>query len=358
MPLSSPLFPRRSSLILLASLSLLCACSELENLRVDKTELVRGQGRFLGRRLIVRVAGQSPEVQKNVYEAFRAELEDGDLFHRIRQVDERQPEEADDRQASLLTLRVLEVQRHDFGNLFTDSEGWLVKYVMQVELLDRNRLSQFKGVLNGIAYDDTSERDRLDFEKREDILRAAERDAASKLGDALRAQLEQQLEIELERIPSLRFAAGVGPLKLALVNIDLKRAHPSTRASEIQTEILSAFEQAGPELEISSPRETDDLLERRGITNMSGLVLAKKTGEEMEYILPARVVVMVVVRARASVVQLEASLYELNGGAKLLGQSSVRAGGLGAMRLASVRLVRKLVRTLRKTRFQVVASPG
>src|SRR6185369_1730053 len=78
---------------------------------------------------------------------------------------------------------------HDF---FRQTDGFVARCELDATLFDRAGSVVLAGHVSGIAYDDASDPDELKAEKRADIVESAQRDAASKLGHALRNAADER----------------------------------------------------------------------------------------------------------------------------------------------------------------------
>lgn len=322
----------------------LAGCSPLDVLARDGTRLKMLEGQDFGRRLWLKIEGGTASQREGLTAAFRAELEDGNLFNTLTTT---APKGA---RVSKLEVKVLDQLSQEFGGVFADAEGFVARYSVRALITDRKGREAFVGNIDGVAYDDETAPDRLTLGKKNEIEIAAQRDAASKISEALRAIVEDQLSSEFDKVPTLKLAPGVGPLKLALVNVDVKRAHPSTNANGIAADLRSALDLAGPELRLINPLRVRQALNRGNLDTLTGLTITEKERKDLERFLAVPFIMLVTVRSGDEGVAMEASMLPLSGGDALTRVKS-SASGIGALRIAGVRLVRALVEGLAKASF-------
>ena len=171
----------------------LVGCAQFSGVRglaKESSNLVGVPRKALGRRLRIIVEGGTEKQRGGLIASFKSELEDGDLFHLVSAGND-----IDTKNSGLLKVTLKNHLSRDFGNWYTDSEGWIVRYDLHAALLDRDGGSVLEGALAGIAYDDDSK--KFGPEKIADIDSAAQRDAAVKLSDVLREDVEKKVEKEL-----------------------------------------------------------------------------------------------------------------------------------------------------------------
>lgn len=320
--------------------------SEVHNLAKESSNLVGTSGQILGRRLRIQVDGGTEKQRAGLEESFRAELEDGNLFHLVETGKNTEPAKS-----GLLTIQVKKYLSRGFGNLLSDSEGWIVRYDLEAILEDRDGIRVIQGPLAGIAYDDDTE--VFEPGKILDIDTAAQRDAAVKLSDVLREEVEKKVEAELGKIKPLKLARGVGPLKVAVIHIDMDQAHSNSRGSQVQTDLYAAFDLAGSDLRLINPQYVSQVLDQNNLTKFEGISLTEKKTKELRRVLPVRLVIQIRVRSRIQGVEVEGSITELGRKSRFLGSVNVRARGVGALRVATIQLARKLLWRVGKTRFIV-----
>ena len=337
----------REKLFLLFLLPFFAGCaefSEVHNLAKESSNLVGTTGQILGRRLRVQIDGGTEKQRAGLEESFKAELEDGNLFHLV---ETGVVEDAS--KSGLLKVRLLKYLSRGFGNLLSDSEGWVVRYDLEATLEDRDGIRLIEGPLAGIAYDDDTE--VFDPEKIADIDTAAQRDAAVKLSDVLREEVEKKVETELGKIKPLKLARGVGPLKVAILHIDMDQAHANSRGSQVQTDLYAAIDLAGNDIKLINPQYVAQALDQNNLTKFDGLALTEKKSRELRRVLPVRLVLQIRVRSRIQGVEVEGSITELGLKSRYLGSVNVRSRGVGALRVATIRLARKLLWRIGKTSF-------
>lgn len=336
-------------LLLFLILPVLTACaefSEVHNLAKETSNLVGTSGQILGRRLRIKVKGGTEKQREGLKESFRAELEDGNLFHLV------DIEEGEGTSKSgLLTIEVKKYLSRDFGSLLSDSEGWIVRYDLEAVLEDRDGIRVIEGPVAGIAYDDDTE--VFAPKKILDIDTAAQRDAAVKLSDVLREEVEKKVESELGKVKPLKLARGVGPLRVAVIHVDMDQAHANSRSSQVLSDIYAAFDLAGNDLQLLNPQYVRQVLDQNNLTKFEGISLTEKKIKELRRVLPVRLVMQFRVRSRIQGVEIEGSITELGRKSRFLGSVSVRSRGVGALRVATIRLARKLLWRIGKTRFVV-----
>lgn len=320
--------------------------SEVHNLAKESSDLVGTSSQILGRRLRIQVAGGTEKQRAGLEESFRAELEDGNLFHLV------EPgADSENAKSGLLKIQVKKYLSRGFGNLLSDSEGWIVRYDLEATLEDRDGIRVIQGPLAGIAYDDDTE--VFAPNKILDIDTAAQRDAAVKLSDVLREEVEKKVETELGKIKELKLARGVGPLKVGIIHIDMDQAHANSRGSQVQTDLYAAFDLAGNDLRLLNPQYVSQILDQNNLTKFEGLSLTEKTIKELRRVLPVRLVMQIRVKSRIQGVEVEGSITELGRKSRFLGSVNVRSRGVGALRVATIQLARKLLWRVGKTRFVV-----
>lgn len=341
------------------ALGLLSAgCTEFDRLSSDDTRLVRGAGRVEGGRLIVRLDGVEAARREAFAEALSGELADGNLFHTVEVLS---AETATPSSATVLELKLDRSVSTYTGSAYSGREGWLVRFEGRGRLLDGAGQPVLAGRATGIAYDDKTEFARLDYAKKEDIAISARRDLAACFADALREMVNERVEEALAALPVLRLAPGVGPLKLAIVNVDLKRAHPSTQPAAISAELAAALGLAGPDLDVVPLRRVARAIDRIEIDadqRFTGLTLPDVLSEKLRRHLTTRLVVLVTVSAGAGGVTMEAALIDLRDReTRPLGNVKAEHAGLGAVRLASVALARRIIGLIAATRFEPETEP-
>jgi hypothetical protein len=332
---------------LLLPLFFLTACaefSEVHSLAKETSNLVGTPGKVLGRRLRIEIDGGSKAQGAGLIAAFKSELEDGNLFQEVDS-----SEKLKGLSSGLLKVKVEKYLSTEFGSWYTDIEGYIVRYDLRATLVDRAGIKVLDGALAGIAYDDDSK--VFKAEKIGDLDVAAQRDAAVKLSDVLREDVERKVEAELKRIRPIKLARGVGPLKIGIIHINRERAHPNIRASEIETDLFTALDLAGNELSVVNPQFIDQILDQNNVSKFEGLSLTEKTMQELRRVLPVKLVVIIRVRSRIQGVEMDASISELGREGRSLGQITVRARGVGALRVATIRLSRRLIWRIAKTKF-------
>jgi len=334
-----------SAYSLLVFLSL--GCSSLDRLSEDGTKLSQDLSAKLSRRLVLEISGGSPAQRKGLSAALRSKLEDGDLFNTVVTLEKGKEAGA----ASRLRVNIRSRQAQHFGAWIHDKQGWIVRYELDVKLTDAAGRAAVSGPIMGIALDDDTLERHLTQSKKEEIEEAAHASAALRLSEALRNIVSERLEDERKLVKPLEFARGVGPLKLAILNVDVKRAHPSTRPSELRSELEAAFKLAGTELKVLDQDRIERALERSDI-EFTGLTLNPELATKVERNLVSRLVVLVTVRSGNQGATVEASLFELRGSARLIARVRKRGTGVGAVRLASLRVVGALIAELGRARFE------
>jgi hypothetical protein len=357
------------------ALILLCASScrvfsDFDELTADTSNLRASAVQATTRRAEVRISGGDPRLCAELAEALRAELEDGNLFEELvplGAVDSSthgssEPEKSklgngpnsgsSSATDSILQLTLKSRRSEAFGNIFSDKSGWAVRYEIDVSLQNFGGEVLASGPVVGLAYDDDTRVFSLSENQRHDIELAAQRDIGVKIADVLEQRVEKSFEEALKSVPTLVLRPGVGPLRIAILNIDLRRAHPKIRGSQVESDLRVALELAGGEIEILDTSRLERVIEAEDLPEVQGLSLPKEVVRWLNTELPSRYVLLVELTATASRVEIAAAMFELTGeGQRFVVEARGEARGLGAARLAVPRLVEGLIEALGRFPF-------
>lgn len=332
--------------LLLAALS--AACVGLEDLARDRTRLEVVEDGELGRQLDVRFLGGEPRQHAELFRACREELESGDFFLKVTRVEgeDRRPE------VSTMTIKIEDTVNETFSFFFRSEAGWISRVQLDVELVDTRGELALAGRSDGIAYDDDTEPDNLPAVKRLEIESAAHRNAIAKISGALRELVDQRIEEEFDKVPLLELEPGVGPLRAALVNIDIKRAHPSLIPAAVMADLRNALENGGPELQLIDARTVFRARERANVTEITGLALNDELRDDLIRHLPSRYIILATARSDSSGVAMEGHVLDLGRETTtIVARAKASARGIGAIRLGSIRLGRALLEQLAEAQF-------
>lgn len=364
--------------------------SNLDKLSKDSTNLKSFDAQVSTQQLTIIVSGGTADQRQNIGAAFKDELEDGNLFESVilKPIGGNDPVMTPAQKQRYLAdnrlgnpgdsqfngaLRVDAAQHRpgfnqlfvnisrrigtEFGNMVSDSEGWIVRYEATSKLINDAGESVLSGPIVGVAYDDNTELIDLDPFKRREIELAAQQDLAVKIGDWLEAEVEKKVVAELEEIPVLKLAPGIGPIDLAIVSIDLKKAHPKVRVAQVESDLRTALELAGPEIKVLGATRVERLIETQNLPPITGLNIPEEVQRWLVRELPSRYVLLVQVESTGNIMTIESAFYEVSElERKLLFETRHETRGLAAIRFGSIGLVQKLLTQLSEYKFKSLDS--
>jgi hypothetical protein len=357
MKMAKPM-PDRLPTLLATLLALSCVgCSQLDRLSSERLlaledgqpserrPLSLGDGRIRHPGLAVTLTGASETEELEFRDAIDRELVDGELFSSLL------PAGAPSAKAPRLEIDLTAKGAHDIDSWLHNEQAHLRRYEADVRLIDSKGVEVLSGYVIGVAYDDRSESAQLTAERKKDIDLAAHRDATRRIADALRARRDGAVGEERGAIRELTLAPGVGPLRLALLDVDLEQAHSRTQRSRVEAELLTSLQLAGPQLELVSPRQVQSARDRNGLDKFPDISLPPDSAKLLRRSLEARLVLLVRVEAQRESTRLEARLIELAEPPREIARSTSKARGLGALSIATARLARQLIIALGEARL-------
>lgn len=363
-------------LVLVALVGSLCGCTNFADTVKDETKLEGPAAGELGRRLVVdlvvpeKFPGDEPEAARDrpsaaqlseqFVEAFKAELEGGDLFDEVvTSQGEAAPVGTGARTTRLEATLATEWHGvvHDF---WRQRDGYVERYELTARLADRTGTEVLGGHLEGLGWDDRFDcgplaalgigwfgnRDRtpesLSDAKKADIRAAAMRDAVQKIARCLRSAASQKARDAIAALKPVHLPPGVGPLPIAVLGFDDDPAARHRRGVAIARATAGALQRMGPDFAVVSQDEVENELGADPTSRPRSF--EKLRSEELDRLVPrlgARLYVVGKVSADGN--RVEAVAWVKNTRLEDVGEPArAVAEGPGALSLVAVDLAQKL----------------
>ena len=322
----------------------LLGCVTIDTATRDETRLKGEVPSGLGRTLAVRIDGGAPETQAGLIQALEREFVSQDLFDRVVQLDR---EEATARATGLSSLWVtlLGESSESVLDVWNFADAFVARYEIQIELRDEQGQLILQGHVSGIGADDVSDDDFVDADKQEDVRRAAQRDAATKVSRALRRAANARATKAMQNLYELRLSPGVGPVDVAVLGFDDEAAARRRRGGLLRQHMIQALSKLGPEISVFDDKRVQRALEREAPASLHGI-----SSFELDRIaqqLPGpRYFVVGRVALLGGRVTAEVRLLDARG-EELQAKQAV-AEGLGAIPVVAVKLTRRLSEGLKE----------
>jgi len=314
----------------LVLLLLLAGCAgNLERATDDETQLKGKVPQQLGRELRVELTGADEPMRETFLSALRSEFEGRDLFDRVRL--------GQGKTTAGATLSIVVVERDvdDLFDLWEFTDAYVVRYELEIDLLDPRKNHVLAGHITGIGVDAVSDDDDIDEQAQADIDLAAVSDAASKISRNLRLAADRRGIEALDAMPEVVLPAGVGPLSVAVLGVT---ADDNRVGHEARARLGVALAQLGSDVFLVPGPNVDRALEDLMPGSLEQPDPAKL--EDVAAKLRARYLVIGQLRRGAERVELEVRLFDAEGA--LLTTARGSALGLGAPQVAACEVAKQL----------------
>jgi hypothetical protein len=326
----------------LLALLVLSGCSNFQDEIKDNTVLDGPARGDLGRELGVAIVASDQLLERELVEAVAADLEHGDLFDEVHAAHDTAPVTSG-ANASRLDVRVRGVTTEVVHDFWRQRDGFVARYELGCALTDRTGTVVLSGQVTGLGYDDVTDTDNLFEGKREDIRAAARRDAAVKIGRALRRAAAKKADEALQGLAKIHLPPGVGPVRVAVLGFDDDPAARRRRGVQMTRALAGALQRLGPDLEIVSPEEVETELGSDADSRPASFENLKSG--ELDRMIPRlgmRFYVVGKVSADGNRAEAEASLRPTQESAPAIGVGEASFEGPGALSLAAVEIARQL----------------
>ncbi|MEZ6184594.1 MAG: hypothetical protein R3F62_06225 [Planctomycetota bacterium] len=316
------------------ALGLAGCAGTLERATRDATVLAGQIPQQLGRELRVELEGADAATRDVFLAALRTEFEGRDLFDRVRLGQGKTTADA------TLSISLVEREEDELFDLWEFTDAYVVRYELEVELVDPQRNQVLSGHISGIGADSVSDDDDFDDEARRDVDLAAVSDAATKLSRNLRLAADRRGRAALDELPEVLLPPGEGPVSIAVLEVE---AEDPRAAVDQRARLAVALAQLGTDFFLVPGPAIDRALEDAGGGTPGVEVDADKLAEVARR-LRARYLVRARVRRGAERVEVQAELLDRDG--TLLKRTRSDARGLGAPQVAACHVAQTLGREI------------
>lgn len=330
-------------------------CPSIDKAALDRTDLQGTVHSGLGRILEVAVEGADAQTTIDLLRAVRTEFEGRDLFDRIEPV---APDLGGRRRASRLELRLVSTEAGEVFDSWKISTGYVVRFDVEVRLVDQTGAAVLEGLVSGVAVDEVSDLDALPPERRDDMRVAALYDAAGKLSRALRRAADARAKEARQEMQRITLPPGVGPVPIAVLGFDDEEMARRLRGPQLADHLGSALAGLGPDVAVLPRAEVERALDRDPRARTTVFDMPADRLDSIARECTARLFVVGRVVTASGRARAEVRVLDRRG--RLLKAHEASAEGLAALRVVAVDLARAIGAALEAAppREDVMAPPG